>query len=846
MERMDLTGAWQLRAADDDELIAAQVPGCVHLDLIAAGKIPNPFWRDNEKLVQWVSGRAWCYSREFDITSELLQQDNVVLRCDGLDTLATIRINGSELVRTANMFRWYEFDIKALLSAGTNRIEIEFAPALLHTRELQKQRYIHAWLSREEGVNYIRKEACNYGWDWGPKLVTCGIWKPIQLIAWSGLKLGAVQIEQHHVDGKVELTIRADLHGVSTLAAQLHVTIELDGVQQAAAVAEIDGAQQQLSLTIDKPSLWWPNGMGAQPLYQVSVELRDSAGPPVDSWQRRIGLRTLRLERHDDEQGQSFGFSVNDVPFFAKGANWIPADAFVTRLTPPDYRALLESAGDANMNMLRVWGGGIYEADEFYDICDELGICVWQDFMFACACYPTFDEDWMQNVRIEAEQQVRRLRHHACVALWCGNNELEQGLCGPEWTIHQMPWSEAARLFDGLLGEVVAANDAHRDFWPGSPHTPVGDRKLCNDPNSGDAHLWSVWHGREPFEWYRSSRHRFCSEFGFQSFPEPRTIAAFAAPEDQNISSYVMDFHQRSWVGNGIIMSYMLAWFRQPKDFDSFVWLTQIVQGLAMKYACEHWRRQMPHTMGALYWQLNDTWPGPSWSSIDYFHRWKALHYMARRFFAPLLVSMVEDVSKRQVEIWATNDSGDQFDATLELAITDVAGETLFEQSLQCVLDPRSSRLVHTLHVPDAISRELDWGHISSVPQLTPGGAPVETGVGPRDIMIWAELKPGHDMEASASRNQLTFAKPKHLELRDPDFEVQWDASGSVPGFTITCKYPALFVWFEMPGLEARFSDNFFDMRPGKAVPVFVIVEGDVPQEALRSALVVRSLNDTY
>lgn len=857
MQTIDLTDSWRLQDASGSDVLTASVPGCVHLDLLAADKIPDPFWRDNEKLVQWVSERTWVYSRSFEVSAAFLANDEVILRCEGLDTLAAIRVNGSDVARTDNMFRSYEFDVKHLLRLGAeNQIEIEFAAALPFTRELQKKRYIHAWASREDGVNYIRKEPCNYGWDWGPKLVTCGIWQPISIVAWSTARIEEVRVLQHHERGGVRLQIIATLQrssGNGEATGSEEVSLNLSAALQTAPqqlslqlplrkpAADLTG-EHEFEFHLDDPKLWWPNGMGEQPLYNLRITLEDAAGSRLDSWQRRIGLRELRLERREDEWGESFQFVVNGEPFFAKGANWIPADPFATRITAADYRDLLQSAADANMNMIRAWGGGIYEQDVFYDICDELGLCVWQDFMFACSCYPTFDDAWMENVGIEAEQQVRRLRHHACLALWCGNNELEQGICGPEWTIHQMPWSEAARVFDVLLPEVVRANDPQRDYWPGSPHTPVGDRKQCNDPASGDAHLWSVWHLREPFEWYRTSTHRFCSEFGFQSFPEPKTIAAFALPEDRNISSYVMDFHQRSWVGNGIIMSYMLSWFRQPKDFDSFVWLSQIVQGLAMKYACEHWRRQMPRTMGALYWQLNDTWPGPSWSSIDYFHRWKALHYMARRFFAPVLVSLVEDVEKRAVQVWITNDLRDAIDAALHVSITDAAGEVLHKSTRAVTAAGRSSTMLPPLKIDELVARELDWGHISPVPQLTPGGAPVETGVGPRDIIVWAALEVDGVV---VSRNHATFAKPKHLDLRDPQLSIEWIDHAEEPTLRIGSRHPALYVWLELEGIDARFSNNFFDLQGGEKMEVTVVARERQSLASIKAAMRVRSLHDT-
>jgi len=332
---------------------------------------------------------------------------------------------------------------------------------------------------------------------------------------------------------------------------------------------------------------------------------------------------------------------------------------------------------DANMNMLRVWGGGTYENEVFYDLCDELGICVWQDFMFACSTYPTFDEAFIENLRAEFTDNVRRLRHHACIALWCGNNELEQGLVGDTWNGGQMSWEDYSKLFDKLLPETILPLDPDRDYWPCSPHSPQGDRKDHSNPKWGDAHLWDVWHGRKPFEWYRTCEHRFNSEFGFQSFPEPKTVYGYTAPQDRNVTTRVMEHHQRSGIGNAVIMQYMLDWFRLPTAFDNTLWLSQILQGMAMKYAVEHWRRAMPRGMGTLYWQINDCWPVASWSSIDYHGRWKALHYMARAFYAPVLVSGVENTEKAEVAIHVTNDRMEDVPGAVSWRVTDSAGKVL-------------------------------------------------------------------------------------------------------------------------------------------------------------------------
>ena len=562
--------------------------------------------------------------------------------------------------------------------------------------------------------------------------------------------------------------------------------------------------------------------MGEQTLYTVVVSLLDPAGQLLDQQQRRIGLRTLRLVREKDEWGESFHFACNGVPFFAKGANWIPADSFLTRLTRADYTRLLRAAADANMNMLRVWGGGIYEPDIFYDLCDELGICVWQDFMFACATYPTDDDAFMANVTGEAVDNIRRLRHHASLALWCGNNELEQGLVHDTWTDRAMSWADYGKLFDDLLPTLVAELDPDTDYWPSSPHTPYEDRRAWNDPRWGDAHIWDVWHGMEPFEFYDTCFHRFNSEFGFQSFPEPMTVRRYAEPDDANITSYIMEHHQRSPNGNSKIMQYLLDWFRLPTTFEKSLWLSQILQGLAVKHAVEHWRRTMPRGMGTLYWQLNDCWPGASWSSLDYYGRWKALHHMARAFYAPLLVSAVADIESETVAVHVTSDLLTETAGSLHWQAMTVDGAPVAGGKQEVAIGPNQSMLVKTLDLKDALAE-----------------------YGARDLLVWVKLAVDR---AIVSENLALFARPKHLNLLPP--AISWEVD-SVGGdryrLTLTATRPALWVWFESNDPSLNVGENFFHLRPHEPRTVKVVTVGapwNVAQ--VKAALTVMSLYGTY
>ena len=825
---IDLGGAWKLQRVGNSQHFPATVPGCVHTDLLKAGAIEDPFYRDNELKVKWVSEADWIYSRSFSVGDEVLARDRVLLRCKGLDTFAVVTLNGREVGAADNMYRLWEFDIKPALRRGENRISIRFNSVLPYIRRRQKGRNLAGWGGPREvaGRAWVRKEPCNFGWDWGPVLVTAGIWRPISIEAFDVARIADLHVTQDHSrSGAVTLRVRAEVERARRSAAATHVRVTVLFQDKAVghAVAPVRGRAAEAELTIRSPKLWWPNGMGDQPLYCVVVDLLDADDHLLDNAVRRIGLRTLELQREKDRWGESFRFAVNGVPFFAKGANWIPADAFAARVGLGDYEALLRSAAAAHMNMLRVWGGGVYESEDFYDLCDELGLCIWQDFMFACSTYPAYDRAFLRSVRAEAEHQVRRLRHHACIALWCGNNELEQGLVGDRWSVQppRMSWRDYAKLFDRLLPQVVRRNDPERAYWPCSPHNPCGDRSKYNNPACGDAHLWEVWHGRKPFESYRANLHRFCSEFGFQSFPEPRTVRLFTAPSDRNVTSYVMEHHQRSGIGNSVIFQYMLEWFRLPQDFDSALWLSQILQGIGMKYAVEHWRRSMPRTMGTLYWQLNDCWPVASWSSIDYLKRWKALHYMARRFYAPLLVSSVEDLKSGRVAAHATSDLLKACEGALSWRVTTAAGENLETGSCPVRLPARTSRLVRTLD----LKRHLD-------------------ARGPRDLLLWLDLSV---RGRSVSADLVTFARPKHLELADPAVKVavsRAEAGGFRVG--LTAARPALWAWLELSGADASFSDNFFHLQPRQPVEVLVEPSRALSLAAFRRQLRVRSLKDTY
>ncbi len=804
--RVNLDGQWLVRREGSQESLPARVPGCIHTDLLAAGKIPDPFFGDNERQVQWVGETNWVYRHTFEAPPELLNRARVLLRCEGLDTLATSKINGKEVGRANNMFRIWEFDAKSALKPGENTVEVAFASPLPYMKQRQAERALYEWSGPHEprGRAWVRKEPCNFGWDWGPVLITCGIWRSISLVAFEHRLLEPL-ILQEHSSGKVRLHVQIPVESAQTTPLKVNLLLRLGAENVAGGSAKVVNGLAAVDLEIANPQLWWPAGMGEQPLYQIMAELIDAEGTAVERRTQRLGLRTLKLL--EPGRRTSLRFEVNGIPFFAKGANWIPADAFANRVTPEMLRRYVVDAVAANMNMLRFWGGGYYEEDALFDACDELGICVWLDFKFACTSYPSFDAEFMENVRQEARDQIRRLRHHACIAVWCGNNEISL-MTKAKWSDKSMGQADYDRLFKQLLGGQVKELAPEANFVSGSP-------------DCGDVHYWQVWHGDKPFEAYRTQT-GFMSEFGFQSFPEPKTVRSYTNEEDRtSVLTPVMQWHQRSaGQGNQRIQETTLRYFNPPKDFENALWLSQILQAYGVKIGAEHWRRTMPQSMGCLFWQYNDCWPVASWSSVDYFGRWKALQYFARRFYAPFLVSAVEDSSHGRMRIFVSSDCGESRRGKVSWEVTDAAGNGLSADALAVELPPRASKEVKTLD----LQRELKE-HNSS------------------NVLLWLKLVVNDRVE---SENLAMFVPPKALPLADPQLETT--AKKTEQGFevTVTARHPALWCWLNLEGADARFSDNFVHVRAGAPARLLVIPANQMPETEFAKALRVQSLFETY
>ncbi len=811
MKTLDLSGRWTLKSKRGGAAVPAQVPGDNHSALLAAKRIPDPYWADNELAVQWVGREDWVYSRQFELPPAFLAEKSVFLNCDSLDTAAAVFINGRLAARSSNMFARQRYEVKRFLRAGLNEIRVEFASpgkaAAAVARSLPYPVPPAAPLHR----NLLRKVQCHAGWDWGPCLMVSGIAGPIYLGATSEGRIEYVATAQKHFRKKVEVEVAVEVEAPAEGTSVLD--IKLGGLSVSRAVSLRRGLNVlRGALTVSNPNLWWPNGHGPQPLYDLTVRV---AGDEV---RKRIGLRSLEVVNREDRNGLSMTFRVNGVDIFCKGANWIPADALPQRQTRAVLEDLLSSAARANMNMLRVWGGGRYESDDFYDLCDEKGLLVWHDFMFSCALYPA-TPSFLDLVRQEARHQVKRLRDHACLALWCGNNE----------NVGALKWFEESRknrdrylldydrLNEGVLGKAVDECDPTRIFWPSSPCGGRGDYSDCwHDDSRGDMHFWRVWHEGKGFDDYYSVKPRFCSEFGYQSFPSLDTIRTYAPGDQFNVTAPVMEFHQRHNSGNSLIIEMFSRYFRTPEGFANFVYLSQVQQSLAMKTAVEYWRSLRPHCMGTLYWQLNDTWPVCSWASIEYGGKWKLLHYMARRFFAPAIVT-ARPAGNGRVEIWAVNDGPRPFKGALALRVIEFGGKTTRKELLKVSLPAGSARLVKRLKTAD----------------IAPD---------PGSSFLSMALTSGRE----TFRNEHFFQVFKKCDLAAARIAASVKQAGETFRVTVSSSKPAFYVSLNAGGIRGEFDDNCFTLLPGEKRTLIFTPKQDATLKAFKAGLQVFHLRGTY
>jgi beta-mannosidase len=841
--RRELSGPWTFRrvtaaAAPAEPWLPATVPGCVHTDLFANGKIGDPFYRLNEKDQQWIDRESWEYRTTIKVDSDVMARDMVELVFHGLDTYADIFVNGLSVLSSTNMFRTWRADVKGRMKAGDNDVLVRFQSPILHVKPTYDHLGYKLPAANDQAVEMVsmltRKAPYHYGWDWGPRFVTSGIWRPVEIDAWDEARLDDVQIFQEYLDAtSAKLTVKA--HVQASRAGRAHVSVALTGGTPLGHVeADLKIGRNEISVPvrIPNPQRWWPNGLGAPYLYGFETALATS-GVARDRATTRFGLRTLEVVHERDKEGKSFTIKVNGAPVFMKGANWIPADSFVTRMTSDRYRWLLHSAASAHMNMIRVWGGGIYEDDRFYELCDELGLLVWQDFMFACSMYPG-DAAFIEDVRREAIENVRRLRNHPSLALWAGNNEIESAWHSWGWPgkfhlsrpVQDQLWSDYKKLFHELLPSVIATEDRGRFYTRSSP-SANDDAIVANKLGMGDMHYWGVWHAEAPYTQYAANTGRFMSEYGFQSFPDLVAVARYTAPGDWDISSPVMLSHQRHPRGNQLIQTYLKRDFRIPKDFASFLYVGQILQATVIQYAAEAHRRQMGRNWGSLYWQLDDCWPVASWSGIDYFGRWKALHYAAKRFFAPVLVSVVED--GEGVQVWGISDRRSDAPVQLTVRSLDFNGRQLWRRDQNVRLGGNSSRSYVALPKREVLASS-DPAHVVLVAELTEGGKRL-------------------------SRTTFYFAKAKDLDLPAPELQLAVAARPDATfAIDITARKFARAVHLssmhvtdgKMIGVDGFFDDNDFDMLPGETVTVSFRPDAPLAVESVRGMVRAISLVDSY
>jgi beta-mannosidase len=832
-----LDHGWQFRqitpGAQEAEAgwLPATVPGDVHLDLLANKKIPDPFFRDNESKLQWIENESWEYRLNFDTTPALLARSNVDLVFDGLDAAAQVYVNGVQVLAADNMFRVWRVPVKGHLHAGRNLLRVVFPSPIKAAQEVAAGDAFRL-RSKTEDKTYIRKAAYEYGWDWGPRFVTSGIWRPVRLEAWDKVRIADFAIRQHDVSKDVaHADAEVEVEASSAGPARVSVQYSDDG-KPVTLIAKVNlhAGRNTIDLPVEirQPKLWYPAGYGEQPLYEFTAQVGKS-GQPADERKVKAGLRSIVLHRELDKWGRSFELIVNGIPVFAKGADVIPFDSFPNRVTTADYRRILESARDANMNMIRHWGGGYYETEEFYSICDELGIMVWQDFMFG--------NDWQPgtyafklNMEAEAEDQVRRLRNHPSIVVWCGNNETESAFYwGPRPTlpadVKLLIWQDYLTEFSGILPRVVARLDPETPYWPSSPSADY--EALSDRYQSGDHHDWSVWHGRVPFTEYEKHHWRFVTEYGFQSFPEARTVEAFTQPEDRTgIFTPVMLAHQKNNEGNSIIQDYTAKDYPTPKDFASFLYVSQVLQAEGIKIGAEHFRRSRPETMGSIFWQLNDCWPVASWSSIDYYGRWKALQYYARRFYAPILVSPhVEDGS---LKVYIVSDKTEATPATLRVRLMDFDGKVLLEESHAVDVAPLASKVY------------LDW----PLKKLTDAGA-ADTS----RVFVVADLQTGGATDfarngTALSRNLAYLAPVKEVRLKPAVLKVETTGANGSYKVRITSSVLARSVYLSFGDLDVKLSDNYFDLLPGETAEITATSAASL--DALKAQLKVISLTDAF
>ena len=812
MTKIDLSGTWTLTCSKADfQAIPAQIPGDNCTALIEAGIASDPNIGFNERDIQWVRKYTWTWTRRVDVSKDFLKQKRIWLNVESFDTIGEIRINGKTAVTSRNMFCRIRQDVKEFLREGENTIEAIITPVEEYTTAVEDKLTFKlgakSYYRFMPNLNLARKIQCQGGWDWGICMPVSGLYGEVYLEGSNGVWIEHAYTEQAHKPGECLLNVTAEID--SDFDGEQAVEFKFNGETKTVTAELRKGLNQvETSFTVKNPKLWYPAGYGEHPLYDLEVA--------ADSCRirKRIGLRDLKTVSHPDEHGICLYFQVNGIDIFAKGADWIPMDSRPQTYTRERYDRLLSDAVEANMNALRVWGGGLYENEDFYDLCDEKGILLWQDGMFACAHYPAIPE-FLESVAQELNYQIKRLRDHASIALWCGDNECGQFLrsAGPK----ELPWTLNYDRFNQAVGKAVAAADKTRVFWPTSPCNSQWDASGWDDDSQGDMHFWKVWHSGAPFEEYYKIEPRFCSEFGFQAFPTQNTVDFYTQGKQRNVTSPLMEFHQRNNGGNSKIVEMFTRYFRLPATFEDFIYLSQVQQAVAIKTGVEFWRTLKPLCMGTIYWQLNDNWPVASWASLDFFGSWKQLHYHAKRFYAPVMAAAIRKTPET-VEVRMSSDLGGAVRGELTLEVRGIEGEVRSSRKIKVDLAAYSAGVLETIPVSE----------LSSAPDQE---------------FLYLELQGECEGRSVCFTNECFLAKYKEYQMSEPGIRSRLyrDEQG-VMHLALTAEKAAFYVLAEFRGIQAVFSDNSFTLLPDKPRDLTFRTDSDIPLETLEKALVIRHL----
>ena len=832
----NLHEGWKFRQARLTNWYPATVPGVVHTDLLQNKIIEDPFFRLNERGLQWIDKEDWVYETCFTLAADMMRKENMELVFEGLDTYADVYLNDECILKANNMFRRWSIPVRQYIREENNILKVYFhSPVKIDVPKWDALPYQYP-ASNDQSENgglfnkkisiFARKAGYHYGWDWGPRLVTSGIWRPVYIRAWSDLRINDVFIEQKEVGagraviaGHVELDADKDMNGVLVT-----ITDEVTGRVLGEWQADLKRGTNRVTVdfVLHKPKLWWSNGLGEPFLYRFRTDII-AGGELLDSKTERVGIRSLKVVHQPDKDGHTFYIELNGRPVFAKGANYIPLDNFLPRVTPENYKRTILDAAGVNMNMLRVWGGGIYENDVFYDLCDEYGIMIWQDFMFACSMYPA-EGALLDNIHQEAVDNVKRLRNHACIALWCGNNECQDAWLGWGWKREierqnkeyaDKIWAQYRQQYHVTLPGVVREYAPGTFYWPSSPFAFEGEMSGTTD---GDRHYWSVWHGKAPISDYDSEKSRFFSEYGFQSFPEFESVKRYAPyPEDWDIRSEVMMSHQRGGDhANGLIETYLLNEYKKPRDFRAFLYMNHVLQGDAIKTAIESHRRQMPYNMGTLFWQHNDCWPVASWASRDYYGRWKAQHYYVRKAYDDILISSV--VEGDDLKVYAVSDRLENTSGQLQLQVCQFDGTVVHHWGKSVGISGNDSRVCFSAPLAKLLE-----------------------GANRGTVYVRVDYT---DKSGRVYHNNYCLGKQKDMDY--PKVDLQTEVRSIEGGYEVTVSADkfARAVCLSVADNESVYSDNYFDVQPKSSVQVQVRTR--LSAEAFNGSLRLTCLNNEF